>query len=215
MELFKNKRGNIEMKLDTTEDRIAAYMMKKIDDDKLQDPDREIMSRWSQILSLLLNHHSPTQAVNAHVALCEKQGNPISLRTAYYDLKYATKIWGNIHEISYQATLHLLYEYSMRVFKLAMKTRELKEMNRAITEMREISRELHQLNAFDDDSDREPTRFILEIKMSEDKQFTYDLDNYELLPDEISKRVLDAVNDAEVNEEAFLKIVESSKINKG
>lgn len=215
MELFKNKRGKIEMKLDTSEDRVAAYMMNKIDESALQKPDHELMARWSQILTLWLNHHSPVQAANAHMNLCEQQGNKISLRTAWNDLKHATSIWGNIGEVSYQATLRLLYEFSMRVFKLAMKTRDLKEMNRAITEMREISRELHLLNAFDDDGDREATKFVLEIRLSDDQQLTYDLDNYEILPNEISKRVLDAVNNAEVNEEAFLNIVESSKIHKG
>jgi hypothetical protein len=210
MELFKDQRGKIKIPLDTTEDRIAAYMMKKIDDDKLQERDKGIMERWTQIIALLIKGHSPTQAVQVHMAISKRKGDVISRRTAYYDLKNATKIWGSTQDISYQANLQLLYEYCMKVFRLATKDRDLKAMNKAISEMREISKELNAIHAFDQDL-REPSKFVLQILMNDQEEMTFDIDNYEIMPNEISKKVLDAVSNAQLSDNAFMKIVEESQ----
>lgn len=211
MELFKDQRGKISIKLDTTEDRISAYMMKKIDEDQLHVTDKPIMERWTQIIALLLKGHSPNQAINVHMAICKRRGAEISRRTALYDLKNASKVWGSVHEVSYQATLQLLYEFSMNVFRMATKDRDLKEMNRAIGEMRSIAEQLHSINAFKDGDDREPTKFVLQINFNDREEMVIDLDNYEMMPDEISNKVLDAVSNAQLPEEAFMKIVEESE----
>jgi hypothetical protein len=208
MELFKNKRGKLEMKLDTTEDRIAAYMMGKIDEDKLQKPDQKIMRRWAKIWSLMENAHSPSQAVKTMVRIYKRGGEDISERTVWNDLDHATRIWGNLQDVSYKATLILLKEYAMKTFQMAAQDRDKKEMNRAISEMKEISRELYLISDADKDDSHEKSNFILVVNQSDGGRTTIDLTDYEVLPDDMANNIIDAFQTNQNSTDNFLKIVE-------
>lgn len=212
MELFKNNRGKIEMKLDTTEDRISAFMMGKIEETDLQAPDHKIMKRWAKIWGLMMHSHSPQQAVKTLVRIYKRAGEDISERTVWNDLKHATRIWGNLQDISYQASLILLREYAMKTFKLAMESRELKEMNRAIAELRDINRELHLISGIEDGNERATSNFILIINQSDGGQMTYDLTDVEVLPEEISSKIIAAAQERQQNPESFMEIVEKGGI---
>lgn len=212
--LFPNQRGKIEIKLDTPEDRIAAFMIKKIDKEELHKGDEKIMRRWLKIWNLLLNYHSPSQAVTAHVKMCgeDPEIGAISERTAWYDLNNATKIWGKVNEIPYHASLILLSEYAMKTFQLAAQQRNVKEMNRAISEMREIRKDLHAI-ADIGDSEVTTSRFVLIIHTGgeEGKPRTIDLDDYEELPEDVASEVMEAVQGKEISSSQFMQIVEDSK----
>jgi hypothetical protein len=208
MELFQNSRGKIEMKLDTPEDRIAAYMMRKIDEDKLQKPDHKLIKRWTKIWGLMLNYHSPNQAVDAHVKMCEEAGEPISVRTAWYDLKHATNIWGNLQDVSYQSTLILLKEYAMKGLQLAAANHKVKEIPRFIAELREISRELYLLSGADKEEGAAKSNFILVVNQTDGGQMTIDLTDYEVLPDDMANNIIDAFQANQNSTDNFLKIVE-------
>lgn len=195
------------MKLDTPEDRISAYMINKIDETALHKTDFKLMNRWLSIWRLLLSYHSPNQAVEAHMKACKLAGEEISIRTSWYDLKHATKIWGNMQDISYQATLVLLKEYAMQTFQLAIEEKALKEMNRSISELREISKELHRING-DEDPENEQNNFILVVNQSDGGRVTIDLTDYEVMPDDLSKTIIEAVQQNQNSAESFLKLVE-------
>lgn len=212
MELFKNKRGKIEMKLDTTEDRISAFMMRKIDESALQAPDHKIMRRWAKIWSLQVNGHSPDQAVKTLYRIMKRAGEEVSERTLWNDLKHATRIWGSLPDVSYQSSLILLREYAMKVFKLATEDRDLKEMNRAIAELREISKELNLVSAIDDGNERVTSNFILIINQADGGQMTYDLTDVEVLPDDISGKIIEAARDRQQSTDSFMEIVEQGGV---
>lgn len=200
------------MKLDTTEDRIAAYMMGKIEEDKLQKPDFKIMKRWAKIWSLMEHSHSPSQAVKTLARIYKRAGEEISERTLWNDLEHATKIWGNLQDVSYKATLILLKEYAMKTFQMAAKDRDKKEMNRAISEMREISRELYLISGEDKEDTGAKSNFILVVNQTDGGQVTIDLTDYEVLPDEMANGIIQAFQANQNETENFLKIVEEGGV---
>lgn len=212
--LFPDHRGKIEIKMDTPEDRISAFMISKIEKEALHKGDEKIMKRWLKIWSLLLNYHSPSQAVEAHVKACSENEDigAISHRTAWYDLKHATRIWGNLNEVPYHASLVLLSEYAMKAFQLAAQQRNVKEMNRAIAEMREIKKDLHNISE-KGDFDTPTSRFVLIIQTGVEGQAprTIDLDDYQELPEELASEVIEAVQNQEIDSTRFMQIVEESK----
>jgi len=213
-ELFPENRGKINIKLDTPEDRISAFMISKITKEELHKGDDKIMRRWLKIWNLLLNYHSASQAVTAHVKMCAEDPDigQISERTAWYDLKNATSIWGNLNEVPYHASLVLLSEYAMKTFQLAAKQQNIKEMNRAIAEMREIRKDLHNISD-KSDFDTPTSRFVLIIQTGIDGQAprTIDLDDYQELPDDLAAEVIEAVQNQEIDSGKFMQIVEDSK----
>ncbi|WP_157243358.1 hypothetical protein [Algoriphagus resistens] len=213
-QLFPQHKGKIEVKMDTPEDRIAAFMISKIEKEELHKGDDKIMRRWLKIWNLLLNYHSASQAVTAHVKMCAEDPDigAISERTAWYDLKNATRIWGNLNEVPYHASLVLLSEYAMKTFQLAAQQRNVKEMNRAISEMREIRKDLHNISDVGD-LDTPTSRFVLIIQTGIEGQAprTIDLDDYEDLPEDIAHEVIDAVQGQEIETSKFMQIVEEAK----
>lgn len=213
-ELFPENRGKLEIKLDTPEDRIAAFMISKIEKEELHKGDEKIMRRWLKIWNLLLNYHSASQAVTAHVKMCSEDPDigAISERTAWYDLKNATRIWGNLNEVPYHASLVLLSEYAMKTFQLAAQQRNVKEMNRAIAEMREIRKDLHNISDVGD-MDTATSRFVLIIQTGGEDSAprTIDLDDYEELPEDVANEVIEAVQNQEIETSKFMQIVEEAK----
>ncbi len=213
-QLFPENRGKVEVKMDTPEDRISAFMISKIDKDDLHKGDEQIMRRWLKIWNLLLNYHSGSQAVTAHLKMCaeDPEIGAISERTAWYDLKNATRIWGNLNEVPYHASLVLLSEYAMKSFQLAAQQRNVKEMNRAIAEMREIKKDLHNISDVGD-LDTPTSRFVLIIQSGKEGESprTIDLDDYQELPEDVAAEVIDAVQNQEVGSEEFMQIVEDSR----
>jgi hypothetical protein len=213
-QLFPQHKGKIEVKMDTPEDRIAAFMISKIEKEDLHKGDEKIMRRWLKIWNLLLNYHSASQAVTAHVKMCgeDPEVGQISERTAWYDLKNATRIWGNLNEVPYHASLVLLSEYAMKAFQLAAQQRNVKEMNRAIAEMREIKKDLHNISD-KGDFDTPTSRFVLIIQTGVEGQAprTIDLDDYQELPEELASEVIEAVQNQEIDSTRFMQIVEESK----
>jgi hypothetical protein len=213
-QLFPQQKGKIEVKMDTPEDRIAAFMISKIEKEELHKGDEKIMRRWLKIWTLLLNYHSASQAVTAHVKMCaeDPELGPISERTAWYDLKNATRIWGNLNEVPYHASLVLLSEYAMKAFQMAAQQRNVKEMNRAIAEMREIRKDLHNISD-KGDFDTPTSRFVLIIQTGVEGQAprTIDLDDYQELPEDVASEVIEAVQSQEIDSSRFMQIVEESK----
>jgi hypothetical protein len=136
----------------------------------------------------------------------------ISERTAWYDLKNATKIWGNLNEVPYHASLVLLSEYAMKSFQLAAKSGNVKEMNRAISEMREIRKDLHNITD-QGESYTDTSRFVLIIQTGTEGEAprTIDLDDYQELPMDIAHEVITAVQNQEVDSGKFMQLVSEAK----
>lgn len=205
IELFKDQRGELKMKLDTAEDRIAAYMMGKVERDVLSDKDVELKNRWLKVWSLLQTGLSPNQAVINHLKALESDGKEISERTAWYDLHHATRLWGALGEVSYQATLILMKEYAHQAFQ---KSSNSKEMSMAIKMMMEIADRLNAISALGDDGGVKPSTFILAVKMSDGRIERFDLDDYKDAPEDITSQIIEDLQSDVMSPDEFIDYVE-------
>lgn len=122
------------LKKDSTYDRIFAWY---IDPKRysLSPKDEEIQKRWSAAWSLLMNYHSLEQAVSVH-----KQEFDLSRAQAYRDLKQAINLFGNVTKTEKEGRRHVLYEYSMKVFQLALKKGDLETSGKMIERMSKLMR---------------------------------------------------------------------------
>lgn len=208
LRLFKGQKGEVALKLDTAEDRISAYMLNKLPEDKLHKKDQHLLSRWLQVWGLLAEDRTPTEAVNEHLNKCKIQGGEISLRTAWSDLQRATRIWGNLNDIDYRATLVLLKDWATRSFRMALKDRNTRDMNAAIKEMREIAAQLHAITDIGDDGGVTPSTFVLAVQMVDGGIKTFDLDNHTDTPEEITRLILDSRRENYMDPEEFIDFTE-------
>lgn len=205
IELFKDQRGELKMKLDTAEDRVAAYMLGKIEKTEMSEKDLELKDRWLQIWGYLLKGNSPNQAVAEHLKACEESKKEISERTAWYDLQHATRLWGALGEVSYQATLILMKEYAHKSLRKAANS---SEMNGAIRVMMEIADRLNAIAALGDDGDVKASTFILAVKMSNGKIERFDLDDYKDAPEEITNQIITDLQSDVMDVDEFIDYVE-------
>ncbi len=200
MELFKDQRGKVKIKLETLQDRIAAYMVGKLDE--LCPDEYKIMLRWNAVWSFLQNYQSPLQAVNAHHKKHQLLGDEdqISMRTAWSDYRNACRLWSNVVESNYVAKLILLEEYAMKTFQMAAKERDVTGMNAAIKNLIKITEENKSLEELMGDPGSDANKFVLEINVAGKKEpFTIDLDSYQILPEEENEKVLDAIQETEIS----------------
>lgn len=131
MELMETSKG-LDLALASTEDRISAYMMGKIDKGELQAKDEELMGRWLSVWQNLIQFMPPGEAVLAHMKTQEECGRTISERTAWSDYRHATKVWGPVTQMNQQARYTLLYECAVKTFNMCQELKDTREMNRAM-----------------------------------------------------------------------------------
>lgn len=129
------------LKKDSTFDRIFAWYIDERSV-KLSPKEENIKTRWSASWSLLMNYHSMEQAVAVHMKEFK-----ISRAQAYRDLKAAVNLFGNVTKTEKEGRRFVLYEYSMKVFQLAMKRGDLETAGRMIERMAKLMR----LDADDED----------------------------------------------------------------
>lgn len=122
------------LKKDSTFDRIFAWY---IDPKRysLSEKDEEIQKRWSAAWSLLMNYHSLEQAVAVHM-----EEFSLSRAQAYRDLKQAVNLFGNVTKTEKEGRRYVLYEYSMKVFQLALKKGDLETAGKMIERMSKLMR---------------------------------------------------------------------------
>lgn len=208
MDLFKKKPAKTQLKLETTDDKIAAYMVGKIELEDLSTVEQEILKRWSSIWSLLNNFHSPSQAVQAHLKAQALAGNEISARTAWYDYRNATNIFSNIRKTSYEVKLTILEELGHKALRVAFKKKDIKGINGAIANLINLT---EKTKFFEDDNNiaLEANQYILQINVAgKDEPYTIDLDSYVMLPDEENEKILNAIEGAEITETALRKMMD-------
>jgi hypothetical protein len=212
MELFHNKKGKLDIKLDTIEDRIAAYMIDKLPAEAMLPEEFEIMRRWNAIWALLNNFHSPTQAVKAHVKQCKEAGLDISERTAWYDYRNATKLWGNVITTTYQSKIVLLEEFAMQGINMALEAKDRKEYNKAVKNLFEITKENKMLESLMGGDPGAQNKYVLEIHVNgHSEPWTIDLDQSQVLPDEEQSKIMEAVESSELSTATLRKMLESGK----
>lgn len=194
MELFK-RNNKVQVKLDTAKDRIAAYMIGQVDEDELSLDDKKMMDRWAQIWTLLNNYHSPAQAVEAHIRMCENKGEEISRRTAYRDLRFATDIWGDASRISKRSMLVLLYEFALKSFQLAAKGGNISEMNKSVANLIKVAKETEEFY----DNDAEGHIYVLELHTKGGQSKTINLDHLNEIKKNDYYEIIEAVEDDEID----------------
>ena len=122
------------LKKDSTFDRIFSWYIDQ-SSVKLSDKEQEIQQRWSAAWSLLMNYHSMEQAVAVHMKEFD-----LSRAQSYRDLKSAVNLFGNVTKTEKEGRRYVLYEYSMKVFQLALKKGDLETAGRMIERMSKLMR---------------------------------------------------------------------------
>ena len=110
---------------ETTEQRIILYYA---DDYKLSAEDLRVKERIDTAHSLRLKEHNTDTTVCS--MLMKRFG--ISQRTAYRDIATSKRIFGQIHKADKDELRHLVTEWSIELFKMAIKSKNLKAMEKAV-----------------------------------------------------------------------------------
>lgn len=212
MEIAKNRKGKLELELNTIEDKIQAYTIGHYDWENLTETEKRIYQRWVSIRNLSLTEFSPNQTVKAHLQLLKEKGIEISERTAWSDYRNAMEMWGNNTKISYQAKLAKYEEYLLSAMKLAFEEKDTKSLGSLVRALIELAKQIKEQEMNADDYD-EPNQFILAVKFSEsEKAFTIDLDDFEVMPTEEQQSMLmDAVDNHNMSEVEFRKMIQKDK----
>lgn len=192
--------------LDTIQDRIAAYMIGKVEEHALSTDDRAIKERWINIWSLLRSHHSPSQAVEAHLLQYQKAGSPISRRTAYYDLRNATDLWGSHTQISRQAQLVLLNDYATQAMRKGFEAHDRGEVNKSIANLIKIT----ALQEPFGQADEEAHTYVLELRLSSGTQKTISLDKLNELKQDEFHQVVEAIEEEEMDSVTMRSILDGT-----
>lgn len=202
--MFAAGFGNEKPALDTIQDRIAAYMIGKVEEHELSDQDRAIKDRWINIWSLLRNHHSPSQAVEVHLEHFKEAGTPISRRTAFHDLRNATDLWGSHTQISRQAQLVLLQDYATQVLRKSFKKHDLKEANKAVANLVKIT----ALQEPYVEGEEEAHTYVLQLRLGNGEEKAISLDKLNQIPESDYYQVVEAVEGEEIDSLAMRSILE-------
>jgi len=97
---------------------------------ELTDKQREIHDRYLEMNAILLEGHAPSDAVKIHA----KKHN-ITSRQAWNDYRGAVNLFGQIGKAEKEGMRRLLYEHSMKTYKKAAESNDVKGMNSAIKNM--------------------------------------------------------------------------------
>jgi len=126
---------------ETPLDRIRASYLQERGEEALSKSDLVLREQLQATHALLLQYHSPQQAVKI---IQERYG--ISQPTAYRRLRDTTELFGDVTRTSKEGVRDILYDMSMRVFQLAAGRKnefklpdpDLKAMNTAIARMAKL-----------------------------------------------------------------------------
>ena len=116
--------------LSTLERIEASYADPKV---TLSESEESIRKRLSACFSLQCGGKSPVQVVKII-----KKTYKVTEQQAYVDIKNSVKLFGNVQSSDKQGIRNILFEYAMKVYRLAAKNNQINEMNKAITNMIKI-----------------------------------------------------------------------------
>lgn len=111
---------------DTTFDKIWAHFL---DETKfpLSPKNEEIKERWLAAWTLRLNFHSTEQAVSVHMVKYD-----ISRAQAFRDINNAERLFGNLMKTDRAGKLAVWAEYCHKFYLMAIKSKDLKAMGKAL-----------------------------------------------------------------------------------
>lgn len=212
MEIARNRKGQIELELNTTEDKIQAYTIGHFEWENLSESEKRIYKRWVSMRNLSLTHFSPNQTVKAHIKLLKEEGTEITERTAWTDYRNAMEMWGNNAKISYQAKLTKYEEFLLSAWKLAFDEKDTKGLGSIAKALIELAKQIRE-NELNANEYQEPNQFVLAVKFSEsEKEFTIDLDDFEVMPSkEQEEMLMKAVDKHNMSEVEFRKLITKEK----
>lgn len=146
------------LKKTTTFEKIFAWYVDKGNTIILSDKEEEQRKRWEAAFSLLCNFHSIEDAR----PVLEKQFN-ISSAQAYRDIKNAINLFGDVTKSEKEGYRHIIFQYSMKVFQMASRDRNIMEMNKAISNMIKIKGLDREDPDFIDPSKVEPHEYRITV----------------------------------------------------
>lgn len=115
---------------ETTFDRIFTWYEKGDNYVQLTPIEEEQRKRWTACFSLLCSGRSPQRT-----AKIMSKFFGISESTAHRDVRSAIKLFGDVNKSDKQGLRNLLFEYSMKAFNMAVRTKNIDQMNKAIANM--------------------------------------------------------------------------------
>ena len=200
-------RRNKRHKYETTDDRLAAYFGGELDANDLNKKELDISKRVLAIWSIMANSDDPsttTEIINKHVAAHGGE-EVISIRQAYRDYKRAARIFGDLARISVQARWLQLHEFAIKMLKKALDEKDLREANRAIKNLIDITA---NLKGDDADGDR-PSRYVLEIVVDANgTKKEINLDSNQNITDIEFEEVTDTIDKAVISTVEMKKLLE-------
>lgn len=212
LDLFGGKsKLSKKPKLDTIEDRIAAYEIGIIDE--LTPKELEIRDRWSGLWAMLVNFHSPTQAVKAHVKKCEQSMRKISERTAWDDYRKCTLLWGNLMETTKKAKRILVEEYAHKTFQMAVHNKDIKGMNMAVANLIKINNLDRPDAEITDGAGGGNAYFMAIYTKGAEKPKIISLDDMNNIPAEQYQELLEAVEDQEITDVEMHELMKSEGLD--
>lgn len=190
-----SKTNELSVELATTDDRLAAFFGGAMEVTELTLKEKELSGRISGIWSILNNPDDPsttTEVINKHIKANGGE-EVLSLSSAYRDLKRASRIFGDLGLISLQARWVVLHDLAMKLFSDAVNDKDLKEANKALKNLIDITVNLKG----DDLEDDAPGKYVLQIFVNgQDKPREFSLDNASAITDvdfEDMTKAIDAV----------------------
>lgn len=190
MEIAKNRKGQIEVEINSFEDKVQAYLIGHYEFDDFTESEKVRYNRLQSIRNLTLTHFSANQAIEAHVNLLKEAGIEISKRTAWIDYKTSMELWGKSYAISYHSKLVTYEEFVLKALNLAFKEKHTKSIPSLIKELTDIAKTLNELDATKN-KDMKVNSFVLNVKYVEsDQEVTFDLNTFETLKSEEQEEIL-------------------------
>lgn len=210
MKLIRQSNGKVRLDKGTHEDRIAGYYMGHFTEEVLSEADRRIMQRWNQVWSIANHFYSPWQAIRMHMKKCKDEGNEISQTQAFYDYKNATRVFGDVVKTTKDAKRALLEEFTMKALQMSLNSRDLDNMNKAITNLIKIA--ALDRDTPEDHNKSANTMFVMNVYTKGSKNpKIINLDELDKVDRNQQKEILEAVEDEEVTEVEMEKLLKDGE----
>lgn len=194
-------------------DRIRASYMDEAAEDSLTPRELRLRKELEATWQLLLNFHTTEQAVPV---LCGQFD--LSRATAYRRCREAVKLFGEVSGIEKHGVRHILYEWQMAVYKLALSAKDkdgkpkpdLKSANQALKQMM-VLKGLNRVEAnVVDPSLLKGGTFLMQINVAGGKTETIDLQRISRLRGDEYEKVRQIVEGTGIGDSQMLEFIDEA-----
>lgn len=194
-------------------DRIRASYMDEATEDSLTPFEMKIRRELEATWQLLLNFHTPEQAVPVLVGQFD-----ISRATAYRRCRDAVKLFGEVSGVTKQGISNILFEWQVAVYKLALSAKDkdgkpkpdLKAANQALKQMM-VLKGLNRVEAnVVDPSLLKGGTFLMQINVAGGKTETIDLQRVSRMKGDEYEKVRQIVEGTGIGDDQMLDFIDEA-----